>query len=151
MQELCEILKIPKVKTTAYHLQCNKMVEHFNQTLIPQLKKYTTNDPDNWECFFPYAFFAYNATRHTTTHHSPFSLLQGYEPCITFNYDWVCHLTLPLNYDAYQHILTLAQLKMYESIKTNLNKAADASKKYFDQKAHKFKININDLVLLTKT
>uniref|UniRef100_A0A915JFG4 Uncharacterized protein n=1 Tax=Romanomermis culicivorax TaxID=13658 RepID=A0A915JFG4_ROMCU len=42
-----------------------------------------------------------------------------------------------------------AQLKMYESIKTNIDKAAKVSKKYFDQKAHRCKINVNDLVLLT--
>uniref|UniRef100_A0A915I979 Uncharacterized protein n=1 Tax=Romanomermis culicivorax TaxID=13658 RepID=A0A915I979_ROMCU len=38
---------------------------------------------------------------------------------------------------------------MYESIKTNLYKAAHISKKYFNQKARKRKINVNDLVLLT--
>uniref|UniRef100_A0A915IAC2 Uncharacterized protein n=1 Tax=Romanomermis culicivorax TaxID=13658 RepID=A0A915IAC2_ROMCU len=38
---------------------------------------------------------------------------------------------------------------MYESIKSNLVKAADVSKNYFDKKAHKRNINVNDLVLLT--
>uniref|UniRef100_A0A915I930 Uncharacterized protein n=1 Tax=Romanomermis culicivorax TaxID=13658 RepID=A0A915I930_ROMCU len=41
------------------------------------------------------------------------------------------------------------QLKMYESIKTNLGKAANGNKKYFDKKARKPEININDLILLT--
>uniref|UniRef100_A0A915KHG6 Polyprotein n=1 Tax=Romanomermis culicivorax TaxID=13658 RepID=A0A915KHG6_ROMCU len=65
-------------------LACYRMVERFNQTLIAQLKKYTANNPDNWERYLPYAVFAYNATRHTATHHSPFSLLRGYEPRITW-------------------------------------------------------------------
>uniref|UniRef100_A0A915JTY1 Integrase catalytic domain-containing protein n=1 Tax=Romanomermis culicivorax TaxID=13658 RepID=A0A915JTY1_ROMCU len=61
------------------------MVKRFNQMLIAQLKKYTTNDLDNWECYLPYAVFAYKATTHTVMRHSPYSLLRGYEPCITFD------------------------------------------------------------------
>uniref|UniRef100_A0A915IR99 Integrase catalytic domain-containing protein n=1 Tax=Romanomermis culicivorax TaxID=13658 RepID=A0A915IR99_ROMCU len=60
---------IPKVKTTAYHPRCNEMVERFNQMLIAQLKKYTADDPDNWELYLPYAVFAYNAMRLQTAHH----------------------------------------------------------------------------------
>uniref|UniRef100_A0A915JKV2 Integrase catalytic domain-containing protein n=1 Tax=Romanomermis culicivorax TaxID=13658 RepID=A0A915JKV2_ROMCU len=105
----------------AYHPQCNGMAERFNQMLIAQLKKYTPDDPDNWECYLPYAVFAYNATLHTATCHSPFSLLRGYEPHITFDYDCAGRLTLPLNYNAYQNILTQAQLKMHEKIKANLD------------------------------
>uniref|UniRef100_A0A915K7P2 Integrase catalytic domain-containing protein n=1 Tax=Romanomermis culicivorax TaxID=13658 RepID=A0A915K7P2_ROMCU len=79
MQGICDLLKIQKVKTTAYHPQCNRMVECFNQTLIAQPKKYTAEDLDNWECYLLYAVFAYNNTLHTTMPHSPFSLLPGYE------------------------------------------------------------------------
>uniref|UniRef100_A0A915IBZ5 Uncharacterized protein n=1 Tax=Romanomermis culicivorax TaxID=13658 RepID=A0A915IBZ5_ROMCU len=50
-------------------------------------------------------------------------LLQGYEPRITCDYYCAGRLTLPLNYDAYQHILTQAQLKMQEKIKANLDVA----------------------------
>uniref|UniRef100_A0A915I3G9 Integrase catalytic domain-containing protein n=1 Tax=Romanomermis culicivorax TaxID=13658 RepID=A0A915I3G9_ROMCU len=151
MQDICELLKIGKVKMTAYHPHCSGMVKHFNQTLIAELKKYTADNQDNWECYLPYAVFAYNATPHMATCHSPFSLLRGYEPLIVFDYDCACCLTLPLNYDAYQHILTQVQLKMHEKIKTNLEKAAIVSKAYFDQKARIGYHAINDLLLLTNT
>uniref|UniRef100_A0A915KSC5 Integrase catalytic domain-containing protein n=1 Tax=Romanomermis culicivorax TaxID=13658 RepID=A0A915KSC5_ROMCU len=108
------------------------MVERFNRTLIAQLKKYTPDDPDNWERYLPYTVFAYNATPHTAMRHLPFSLLRGYEPCITFDYDCARRLTLPLNYNTYQHILTQAQFKMHEKIKANLDAAAAVSKEYFD-------------------
>uniref|UniRef100_A0A915I688 Integrase catalytic domain-containing protein n=1 Tax=Romanomermis culicivorax TaxID=13658 RepID=A0A915I688_ROMCU len=125
------------------------MVESFNQTLILQLKKYTTDDKDKWECYLPYAVFAYNTTPHTATRHSPFSLLRGYEPCITFDFICTHRLTLPLNYNGYQHILRQAQPKMHEKIKTNLEKAAIISKAYFDQRARVCDLPINDLLLLT--
>uniref|UniRef100_A0A915I9I5 Integrase catalytic domain-containing protein n=1 Tax=Romanomermis culicivorax TaxID=13658 RepID=A0A915I9I5_ROMCU len=97
LQEICLLLKICKVKTRTYHSQCNCMVEHFNQMLIPQLKKYRAEDPDNWECYLLYTVLAYNVTKHTTIGHSPFSLLHGYKPRITFDYDCTCCLTLLLN------------------------------------------------------
>uniref|UniRef100_A0A915K250 Integrase catalytic domain-containing protein n=1 Tax=Romanomermis culicivorax TaxID=13658 RepID=A0A915K250_ROMCU len=71
----------------AYHPQCNGMVERFNQTLIAQLKKYTANNPDNWEHYLPYPVFAYNATLHTAICYLTFSLLRGYESHITFDHD----------------------------------------------------------------
>uniref|UniRef100_A0A915IDZ3 Integrase catalytic domain-containing protein n=1 Tax=Romanomermis culicivorax TaxID=13658 RepID=A0A915IDZ3_ROMCU len=80
MQDICELLKIRKVKTTAEHPQCNGMVKCLTQTLIPQLKKYTMDDPNNLECYLPYTVFAYNAMPRTATGHSPFGLLQGYKP-----------------------------------------------------------------------
>uniref|UniRef100_A0A915JLI3 Uncharacterized protein n=1 Tax=Romanomermis culicivorax TaxID=13658 RepID=A0A915JLI3_ROMCU len=113
--------------------------------------KYTTDDPDNWECYLPYAVFPCNTMPHTATRHSPFSLLRGYELRITFDYDCAPRLTLPLNYDAYQHILTQAQLKMHEKIKANLDVAAAVSKEYFDRKARTRDFAVNDLVLLTNT
>uniref|UniRef100_A0A915JM01 Integrase zinc-binding domain-containing protein n=1 Tax=Romanomermis culicivorax TaxID=13658 RepID=A0A915JM01_ROMCU len=41
--------------------------------------------------------------------------------------------------------ISLAQLKMHESIKYNLEKAPNISKNYRDKKGHKGDININDL------
>uniref|UniRef100_A0A915J9G6 Uncharacterized protein n=1 Tax=Romanomermis culicivorax TaxID=13658 RepID=A0A915J9G6_ROMCU len=76
--------------------------------------------------------FTYNATLHTAMRHLPFSLLPGYKPRITFDYNCTCRLMLQLNHDVYQHILTQAQLQMHEKIKTNLDKAAPVSKEYFD-------------------
>uniref|UniRef100_A0A915I0P0 RNA-directed DNA polymerase n=1 Tax=Romanomermis culicivorax TaxID=13658 RepID=A0A915I0P0_ROMCU len=84
MQDICDLFKIRKVKTTVYHPQCNGMVEHFIQTLIAQLKKYTADDLDNWEGYLLYAVFAYNATPHMATPHLPFSLLRGYETTHNF-------------------------------------------------------------------
>uniref|UniRef100_A0A915HSE6 Uncharacterized protein n=1 Tax=Romanomermis culicivorax TaxID=13658 RepID=A0A915HSE6_ROMCU len=88
---------------------------------------------------------------HTAMHHSPFSLLQGYEPCITFNYDCACRLTLPLKYEVYQHILAQAQHKMHEKIKANLDTAAVVSKQYFDRRAGACDLAINNLVILSNT
>uniref|UniRef100_A0A915KIP0 Polyprotein n=1 Tax=Romanomermis culicivorax TaxID=13658 RepID=A0A915KIP0_ROMCU len=80
-----------------------------------------------------------------------FTLLRGYEPGIAFDYDCARQLTLSLNYDAYQHILTQAQLKMHQKIKANLDVAAKISKEYFDGKARTRNFAIKDLVLLTNT
>uniref|UniRef100_A0A915IGB8 Uncharacterized protein n=1 Tax=Romanomermis culicivorax TaxID=13658 RepID=A0A915IGB8_ROMCU len=58
---------------------------------------------------------------------------------------------LLLNYDAYQHILMQAQLKMHKKIKTILDVVPAVSKEYFDRKARMRDFAVNDLVLLTNT
>lgn len=51
--------------TTAYHLQTDGLVEHFNQTLTDMLAK-SMEDADNWDERLPYVLFAY----HTSLQHS---------------------------------------------------------------------------------
>uniref|UniRef100_A0A915LAB6 Uncharacterized protein n=1 Tax=Romanomermis culicivorax TaxID=13658 RepID=A0A915LAB6_ROMCU len=95
--------------------------------------------------------FTYNARPHTAMPYSPFSLTRGYEPHITLDYDCTRRLTLPLNYDPYQHVLTQSQLKMHEKIKANLDTATTVSKEYFNRKDWTCDHAVNNLVLLTNT
>ena len=40
MRDVCEALGIRKLNTTAYHLQCDGLVERYNRTLKPALRKH---------------------------------------------------------------------------------------------------------------
>ena len=40
MKEVCELLGITKLNTTAYQTQCNGMVERMNRTLKAMLRKH---------------------------------------------------------------------------------------------------------------
>ena len=48
VQELCKILKISKTRTTAYHPQCDGLVEHFNRTLQDMIATMTADHPFDW-------------------------------------------------------------------------------------------------------
>ena len=49
MKEICDILKIKKTRTSAYHPQCDGLVERFNRTLLSMLSTTTKDHPFNWE------------------------------------------------------------------------------------------------------
>ena len=48
VQDQCKLMGIKKLNTTAYHPQCDGMVEHFNRTLKTILCKHTTTLIISW-------------------------------------------------------------------------------------------------------
>ena len=62
MQEVCEILGVKKVNTTAYHPQTDGLVERFNRTLICMLSKRVDRNGSNWDSHLPFTPFAYRTS-----------------------------------------------------------------------------------------
>ncbi|KRX14614.1 Retrovirus-related Pol polyprotein from transposon [Trichinella nelsoni] len=79
--ELCKLLGIEKIRTTAYHPQCDCMVERFNRTLAMMLTTAMEEAQDyDWETPIPQVCFAYNASVHETTGYAPFEMMFGRPP-----------------------------------------------------------------------
>jgi hypothetical protein len=77
MQQVYRILRINKRQTTAYHPQCDGLVERFNRTLTQMLSMVVDTDNTNWDRMLPLVLFAYRTSKHEATQHSPFELLYG--------------------------------------------------------------------------
>ena len=77
MMELCKILGIKKLNTTAYHTQCDGAVERFNRTLKTILRKHAAKFGCQWDRFLPGILWAYRNTPHTSTGEKPSFLLFG--------------------------------------------------------------------------
>ena len=77
--EVCSMLGIKKLNTSAYHPQSDGLVERFNRTLTDMLAKTAKNGAD-WDTRLPYVLFAYRATVQASTVESPFLLLYGRDP-----------------------------------------------------------------------
>ena len=77
MQDICKMLSIVKLNTTAYHLQCDGMVEHFNRTLKTILRKHAATFENQWDCYLPGVLWAYRNTPHESTGEKPSFLLFG--------------------------------------------------------------------------
>ena len=54
MQDVCKLLVIKKLNTTAYHSQCNGMVKRFNRTLNTMLMKHVSKFGMQWDTNLPY-------------------------------------------------------------------------------------------------
>lgn len=77
MTDLCKMVGITKLNTTAYHPQCNGTVERFNRTLKTILRKHAARYGCQWDKFLPGVLWAYRNTPHSSTGEKPSFLLYG--------------------------------------------------------------------------
>lgn len=79
-EDLFKALQTNHLVTTAYHPQCNGLVERFNHTFADMLSMYVRSRHDNWDDAIDFVVFAYNTSRQETTGFTPFLILYGREP-----------------------------------------------------------------------
>ena len=77
MLDLCEMLGTKKLNTTAYHPQCDGMVERFNRTLKSMIRKHVAKFGERWDDFLPGIVWAYRNTPHESSGEKPSFLLFG--------------------------------------------------------------------------
>ena len=77
MQEVCQLMGIHKSRTTAYHPQCDGLVERQNRTLQDILSAYVSDHQDDWDQWVHLAVYAYNTSTHEATGFSPYELVFG--------------------------------------------------------------------------
>ncbi len=77
MRDVCQLLGITKINTTAYHPQTNGMVERFNRTLKTMLRKHVESWGRQWDKHLYAVLYAYRNTPHESTHEKPSYLLFG--------------------------------------------------------------------------
>ena len=84
--ELCKMLHVEKIKTTAYHAQGNGQVERAHQTIFRMLGTLPDDLKNDWPRELKALTFAYNATRSQITGYSPYYLMFGMRPRIPIDF-----------------------------------------------------------------
>ena len=79
MQDVCNLLGTRKLNTTAYHPQCDGMVERFNRTLKTMLRKHAAKFGNQWDKYLHGALWAYRNVPHESTGEKPSFLLYGFD------------------------------------------------------------------------
>ena len=77
MYDIYELLSITKLNTTAYHPQCDSMVERFNRNLKSMLCKQAALHGAQWDRYLSGVLWAYRYTPHESTGEKPSFLLFG--------------------------------------------------------------------------
>ena len=77
MQDICILLGITKLNTTAHHPQCDGMVERFNRTLKSMLRTHASKFGPQWDRYLHGALWAYRNVPHESTREKPSFLLMG--------------------------------------------------------------------------
>ena len=127
---VCMLLKIKKLKTTAYHAQTNGALERTHRVLVEYLRCYILEDQSDRDKWLPYATFVFNSTPQTGTGFTPHELLFGREPNIPgilqketteiqYRYDNYVK-ELQYTYDNYVKELQARLESIYEIARSNL-------------------------------
>ena len=77
MLDLCSLLGIRKLNTTAHHPQCDGMVERFNRTFKTMLQKHVAKFGTQWDWYLHGVMWAYQNVPHDSTGEKPSFLLLG--------------------------------------------------------------------------
>ena len=80
IQDVCDMLGMRKINTTAYHPQCDGLVENLNKTLRAMIAKHTKDFGVEWDLYLQHLLFAYRSKPHASTRESPFYLIYGRDP-----------------------------------------------------------------------
>jgi len=146
-KNVCKLLKITKVQTTAYYPQSNGALERSHRTLAEYLRHYINDEQTDWHEWIPYAMFAYNTTPHTATAYTLFKLIYGHQATLP------TALSLPpkptyYSYDDYAEKLKQKLRATQQLAKAHLNEAKIKAKMYADKDINLKTFKIGDKVLL---
>src|SRR5664279_3645104 len=77
--DLCRLMRIDKIRTTAYNPACNGMLERFHRCLNSMLAKVVAQNQRDWPDHLPSVLAAYCATTHESTGMTPSRVFFGRE------------------------------------------------------------------------
>ena len=111
LQQICNILRIKKSRTTPYHPQSDGVVERFNRTLISMLSTCATEHPFKWEDYVQKVCMTYNTSVQLTTSFTPYFLMFG------------CEARLPIDLTFSQPAQSTSATEYAAQLRTSLNEA----------------------------
>ena len=135
MKELCNSLGMTKSRTTAYHPQCDGLVERANRTLLGMLAKYGEENQRDWDLKVPIALFGYRTAVQSSTGVSPFELLYGREPRTPADNAFGNPGRAPLEPSEHLSELTERLAALRDITEGTLAAAQAKQKKYYDERS----------------
>lgn len=143
--QLCKLLGVKKLRTTAYHPQSN-LVERQHSTLGNYLRAFTDGKVTTWDEYLRTAGHAYNNTPHVSTGFAPMEMLFGFTAEIPTN----LRKSPDPVYDHGSYIKQLRHKLQYSfgMARQKLGEKKKKAKRYYDKKVHVPDIQVNDYVLV---
>ena len=149
MMELCKILGIKKLNTTAYHPQCDGAVERFNRTLKTILRKHAAKFGCQWDRFLPGILWAYRNTPHTSTGEKPSFLLFGVDCRSPTEAAYLPATKVhPTDVQDYKEELMLSLSSARQLAASSIQKAQAKYKEQYDRKTKETTFRVGDWILV---
>jgi hypothetical protein len=147
-REVCKILGVKQITTTAYHPQTNGALERYHKTMRRGLSHYINAAGTNWDTLVPLYLIAYRSMPHSSTGFTPYYLLHGREMVIPTTQSLNPNVPPdePTNQVAKLENLKSSLRRAYKLVRENTRKSHAYNKRYYDRLAKARSFRAGDLV-----
>ena len=136
LHEVCRLLGVDKVRSTAYKPSTNGCVERLHSTMNSMIGRVVDDNQRNWDEVLPYVMAAYRSSVHESTGYTPNFLTFGRE--VRAPIDVVLGRPNPdqsASVDDYANEIVERLTNAYQLVREHLGVAAERTKKYYDLRA----------------
>ena len=149
MNDVCKLLGIQKINTTAYHPACDGLVERFNRTLKTALRKHAAVCGDQWDKYLSGVIWAYRNVPHDSTGEKPSFLLFGTDLRSPTEAAMLPATPLTLtDVEDYREELVFSLSSARECAVESIRAAQGRYKKYHDRHATPYKYRVGGWVFI---
>lgn len=146
-KEVCKLLNINTLQSTAYHHQSIGALENSHKSLNNYIRIQTDNHPGSWSTWIPFWCFSYNTSVHSSTQYTPFELVFGKKCNIPSNL--TTDVVSPLyNYDDYPLQLKYRLQTCQKEARQNLLASKTMRKIQYDMTSNPITYKKDDLILI---
>lgn len=146
MTNVCRLLNINKLQSTAYHHETIGALENTHKNLGAFLRIQCESNKQDWSSWLPYWCFAFNTTVHTETKYTPYELVFG--KLCTLPSSLSAPIEPLYNYDDYPLHMKYRLQKAQTEAKQNLLISKQNRKVIYDKTCNSVSYKKGDLVLL---
>lgn len=147
MNEVCKLLEIKQLHSTAYHHESIGALENAHKHLGNYLRIQTDNNPDSWSSWLPFWCFSYNTSVHSSTQFTPFELVFGKNCILPSNL--TSGIVDPLyNFESYPKELRYRIQSSQKEARDRLIQNKVIRKTKYDRNINPITYKENDLILV---
>ena len=135
MHEIYQLMGIKKTRTTAYHPQCDGLVERQNRTLQNILASFVSEHSADWDEWLAQAVFAYNTSVHESTGISPYEMVFGRPARMPIEVELGVPLRKPTSQSDYSQSVRKALVHSNQLAQRNLATARSRQALHYDNRS----------------
>lgn len=149
MSDVCSLLGITKLHSTAYHHQTIGGLENTHKSLGAYLRIQCSQNKTDWSSWLSYWCFSFNTTVHSETKYTPHELVFGKLCNLPSNLNYTLDRVDPLyNFDSYPLELKYRLQRALLDARNNLIISKLKRKSLYDKKLNSITYKPGDFVLL---
>ena len=146
LSDLCKILGVEKLRTSAYKPSTNGGTERLHRTMNSMIAKTISENQTDWDLHVPAVMAAYRATVHESTGFTPNFVLFGQENRIALDIVLDAGTPEPAGLDAWVERKLELLRQAHAITRDHLGQAAERSKGYYDRRVKTRSFEVGELV-----